>query len=540
MIEGTISITPVRQTKGKVELYDGSTLSNTFTETDVVKSISIERIGEENKFFGFGICQKANIHLIDIDRVLEPTTANTFKVYFSSGGTGYFSAFPYFRVTETNRDENTNELSITAYDCLYDMSAKFISDLNINSTLADGVTTSYTIRSFAEACASLMGLQLDTRGFDDYAVWDAAFAEGGNFDGTENIREALNDVAEATQSVYYVNDTQLIFKRLDRDGEPIYTIDKAQYFDLDSQTNRRLTKIVSATELGDNVGAEMEQAGTTQYVRDNAFYDVVEDLATWLENAIAAIGGITINQFECSWRGNYLLEVGDKLGLITKDNDLVYSFLLDDKIEYNGALKQSTRWKYTDNEAETASNPTSLGEALKHTYAKVDKINREIRLVASETTQNTQSISAIQLNTNNINASVQKIEKNTNDAIEDLNQSIAELTKRVDLTIDEEQLEIIIQRILENGVDKVVTNTGFRFDDEGLTVSKTGSEMTTLISEDGMQVFKDNMAVLTANNQGVDAVNLHATTYLIIGTNSRFEDYINENYEQRTGCFWIG
>ena len=39
-----------------------------------------------------------------------------------------------------------------------------------------------------------------------------------------------------------------------------------------------------------------------------------------------------------------------------------------------------------------------------------------------------------------------------------------------------------------------------------------------------------------ADNLGVKAEDLHATTYLIIGNNSRLEDY-NTN---RTGCFWIG
>ena len=60
--------------------------------------------------------------------------------------------------------------------------------------------------------------------------------------------------------------------------------------------------------------------------------------------------------------------------------------------------------------------------------------------------------------------------------------------------------------------------------------------METQITEDGMVVYRNEDAVLTANNVGVDAVNLHATTYLIIGENSRFEDYGGS----RTGCFWIG
>ena len=92
---------------------------------------------------------------------------------------------------------------------------------------------------------------------------------------------------------------------------------------------------------------------------------------------------------------------------------------------------------------------------------------------------------------------------------------------------------------MSNGVNKVTTTTGFTFDDTGLTISKTGSEMETNIDEDGISVFRDNTEVLTADNKGVIAYNLHAKTYLIIGENSRLEDWENDG-TARTGCFWIG
>ena len=69
-----------------------------------------------------------------------------------------------------------------------------------------------------------------------------------------------------------------------------------------------------------------------------------------------------------------------------------------------------------------------------------------------------------------------------------------------------------------------------------LTVEKDNSEMKTQITEDGMTVYQENTGVLIANNNGVEARNLHANTYLIIGTNSRFEDFGPD----RTACFWIG
>jgi uncharacterized protein YehS (DUF1456 family) len=127
------------------------------------------------------------------------------------------------------------------------------------------------------------------------------------------------------------------------------------------------------------------------------------------------------------------------------------------------------------------------------------------------------------------------LEDSTAQTLQALNGDISLLSSRVDATLTANDVSIAIQKEMANGTGKVITSTGFVFNEDGLNISKTGSEMTTQITEDGMKVSRDNSIVLTANNVGVEATNLHANTYLIIGTHSRFEDYGN-----RTGCFWIG
>lgn len=116
-------------------------------------------------------------------------------------------------------------------------------------------------------------------------------------------------------------------------------------------------------------------------------------------------------------------------------------------------------------------------------------------------------------------------------------RQISEMSSKVAATMTADQVNIAIQKEVGKGVSKVVTNTGYTFSDEGLTVEKSSSEMKTQITEDGMAVYKNGMEVLRANNQGVDAADLRAKTYLIVGRNSRFEDLPDGN---RTGCFWIG
>ena len=498
---------PVRHVRGRVELYNGSTLLNTFKHTDLLKSFKIERVGE-SKFFGFGVMQKINVKLLDTKRELNITTENTLEAVFGTG-CDFVYTFPLFYISEVHRDENTNELSITAYDALYNADKHTVNELELQAP--------YTISDFAKACARFLGVPMSLDVLP--TPFSTYYEAGANFEGSETIREALNAIAEATQTIYYINSNwELTFKRLDITGEPVLNINKDRYFSLQSSTNRRLTSIVSATELGDNVIASLEQSGSTQYVRDNPFWELREDIAQLVDNALLTIGGLTINQFECNWRGNYLLEIGDKISLTTKDNDVVISYILDDSIEYNGGMSANTKWSYLDNESETLDNPTTLGEALKKTYAKVDKTNKEIELVAGEA-------AAIKMTTENITTSVKKID-------DDMSDLATEVTTKVSA----EQVDFYIQTALTDGIESVTTTTGFTFNEEGLHISKTDSEIATSITEDGMTVYKNDKSVLIADNQGVKAEDLHATTYLIVGTNSRFENYGSN----RTGCFWIG
>ncbi len=122
-------------------------------------------------------------------------------------------------------------------------------------------------------------------------------------------------------------------------------------------------------------------------------------------------------------------------------------------------------------------------------------------------------------------------------ATDEQGRQVNELANKVAVTMTSEQVNIAIQNEMGKGASKVVTNTGYTFGEEGLTVEKSNSEMKTQITEDGMAVYKNGLEVLRANNQGVDAVDLRAKTYLIVGRNSRFEDMPDGN---RTGCFWIG
>jgi hypothetical protein len=126
-----------------------------------------------------------------------------------------------------------------------------------------------------------------------------------------------------------------------------------------------------------------------------------------------------------------------------------------------------------------------------------------------------------------------------NEGISGVNENISELSSKVEMKVDANSVNIAIESAMQEGVDRVYTKMGYSFDDEGINISKSGSEIANKLDHTGMYVKKSGNEVLTANANGVKATDLHANTYLIIGKGngrSRFEDYgIN-----RTACFWIG
>lgn len=509
----------VRTCRGKVELYTDSTLTNTYNYNDYLQEIEIQRIGTDSRFFGFSICQRLHIKLRDKDRELTISAGQKLKPYIGvvliDASISYIP-YPSFTITEVNRDENDNHLEITAYDCIADTDKLTVADLNL--------TAPYTVQQFGNAIATKLGMSAQFIGVSS-TILALSYTTGANLDGTEKLRDVLNALAEITTSIVYISyDGKLTFKTLLPSATTDLNITKAQYFTLDSKTNRRLSAITHASELGNNLTATLDTSGTTQVIRENPFLNLRSDADVILTTMLGVVGGLTINQFDCEWRGNPAIEIGDKITLTTKDNNTAASFILNDTIKYNvDGLSEQTSWQYSTEIEEISSNPTTIGEKVKQTIAIVDKQKQEITLLAQDVASNSSQIS---INTKNIASTISAMETNNNT----INTKITALDQTAS------NINVSIKSIQDNGVSKVVTETGFTFDANGLTVNKTGSEMSTNIDEDGMSVKRDNTEVLTADSAGVNALNLISRQYLVIGDNARFENY----QSNRTGCFYIG
>ena len=177
----------------------------------------------------------------------------------------------------------------------------------------------------------------------------------------------------------------------------------------------------------------------------------------------------------------------------------------------------------------------SFGKRFSEILGLIDETQDKVDATASSLRNDiTQSETSLRRDTEQIVMDAKRdIQKTVDGNIESLtNQVTAQLTaEAAKITVLEERLEA--------GADKVVTKTGYTFDADGLKISKSGEEMENTLDNTGMYVKRNGENILIANNEGVEATDVHIKTYLIIGEGdgrSRFEDYGTN----RTGCFWIG
>lgn len=161
---------------------------------------------------------------------------------------------------------------------------------------------------------------------------------------------------------------------------------------------------------------------------------------------------------------------------------------------------------------------------------KVDSVESELRDEIKEQT------TALRRDSQEI---VLEAEERLTQSIADVSNSVADLSSKVEMKLDAEAVRVEIEKEISDGVDRVVTKTGYVFNEDGLSISKEGEEIKNKLDNTGMYVKKQDEEILIANKDGVKATDLHAKTFLIIGAGngrSRFEDYGAD----RTACFWIG
>lgn len=100
-------------------------------------------------------------------------------------------------------------------------------------------------------------------------------------------------------------------------------------------------------------------------------------------------------------------------------------------------------------------------------------------------------------------------------------------------------ISVQVERIVNDGVDKIRTGMGYTFDDDGMRINREGSQIENKLDHTGMYVRKSGENVLQATADGVRAIDITVKNYLIVGSHARFEDYTDGTQHNRTACFYL-
>jgi hypothetical protein len=191
----------------------------------------------------------------------------------------------------------------------------------------------------------------------------------------------------------------------------------------------------------------------------------------------------------------------------------------------------------------------NFGKSFAEVLGLIDDTRKDVESVESSVKGVADQYTALKRDTEQIVIEAHRVEQKLDDSIEAVNNTVTTITSDLDAKIDADSFELKFNQMLNGGVDNIVIkNRDFAFDYDGLTIADSTSDLSTNVDIDGMQVKQNGNPILTAgavyHDDGkrtieVRAANLHATTYLKVGSgdgHSRFEDYgIN-----RIGCFWTG
>lgn len=160
--------------------------------------------------------------------------------------------------------------------------------------------------------------------------------------------------------------------------------------------------------------------------------------------------------------------------------------------------------------------------SLKAEKTDVDYIQSRVDVAESEITSTKATAEAAQVSA----------ESNSKD-VKSIRESMSSLQ------VQSDNVNIKVENIIQNGVDRVKTSMGYTFDDEGLNIDKEGEALSSTITHEGFYVDRTDINVLTANSDGVNALNIKVRQYLVVGDHLRIENYNNGTDDKRTAFFWL-
>lgn len=370
------------------------------------------------------------------------------------------------------------------------------------------VTYPITVGNYLGAICSRFGWTLGTT----YFVNSDVEIEEEKFDSTYTFRDVLDQIAQVSAGVIAFKDRELcVLYATQTDAvlkaENMISSDGITIGELYGPVT---SVVLARTPQEDNIYRIAEDVPfeeTVEFkIENNQIMDSHRE--DFIDGIFNALNGMTYYLYDYHSFGYLYVDLCDIFILQDQNGNGYSCLMLSNEFTIGQGIDEVSSGVRPD-ETETDYSAASLSDrVLNQTILRVDKQEQEITGLVSRT----------------------DVLANDTDALK---------TSMTEVKQTAEKLTITVTNIEENGVEKVKTSMGYTFDNEGMKVAKEGDPINSRVDNTGLYVMEQDTTVLSANNDGVNAVNIKVKQYLTVGKHSRFEDFINENGEERTGCFWL-
>ena len=442
---------------------------------------------------------------------------------------------------------SANTLRITAYDRI----AKL--DKDLTDWLADLSGWPYSLLTFARMVCQACGLTLlnDTIPNGEYLV--QAFTAKGI-----TGRKLMQWVGEAAGRFCRANaEGNLEFGwftpsgvTLTPDGEHYYYQNSLSYEDYAVMPIEKVQIRQTSDDVGvvwpDEIGEKNTYIISGNYLLTTT---ATESLLPVAQTLYAHLKDVTYTPCKVKIPAGLDVQAGHMLDVIDKNGKTFQTFVMTrkqtgqcDTLESTGSYRRDSSTAVNNERYEAVSRQMlEIHKTVEGLGITASRLESQLNESAVNTQQNLhsvyESVSELHMDADSIRASVSDTQKMIDGVSGDLQETKNQMTS---LKLESDVLSVEVSKIHDDGVKKVSNTTGI-FNEDGLTIDSSNSPTKTQVTPDGMVVYKksygsDTAEVLSATSDGVDATNLHAKTYLIVGGRSRFENYGTD----RTGCFWIG
>lgn len=405
-----------------------------------------------------------------------------------------------FVITEQIYNDENDTVEIQAYDPM----VKAMVDYNLNLDYSSGTVTVYTLLS---SICNTLDIQLGTSSFYN----STQIVDGEKYDdGTYTYRSVLAEIAQvAGGTIAFKPDGILYVLYPNNTGETI-SCENLRSFKIGDTFGAVNSIVIARTPQEDNIYIRDEEAidrdGLCEIkIENNQIMDSHRE--DFLQGLSSALMGLSYTVYDMSSFGFGYFDLLDRFTLIRLSGESVSVLVLKNGLNIGQGLEETFGCEIPEETETDYQYASTTDRVVNQTILRVDK--------------QAQQINAYIQRTDSLEGSVDRV-----------NQQITNISS---VMMDAESVNIAISTAIGN-IDSITTSTGYTFNADGMTVSKQGEEMSTTVDNTGMYVKQNGQNVLTANNSGVDAINIKVNQYLVIGDNSRLEDYMSD----RTACFYIG